>query len=179
MRIKRWGFSLAELLVAMFVMVVGIAGVTSAIYWGMQKTDSGKYVTQASDLARIITETFVARGEIAEAAVGSPAWPDNSSKIFDDPADRRPVFDEPFQDLSVVGTGITAYDSVIEQRDITKYTRNIRVERLAPPGTLTGPPTNQSGYTASLARLIVKVYWNEKGHERHVTLETIIPHGVE
>ena len=178
MKINTRGFSLAELLVAMFVMVVGIAGVTSAIYWGMQKTDSGKYVTQASDLARILTETFVARGEIAEAAP-SGGWPASDSKINDLPEERRPVFDEPFQDLSVAGTGFTSYDSVIEQRDITKYTRNISVERLAPDGTLTGPPGNQSGYTAELARLTVRVYWNEKGHERNVKLETLIPHGVE
>ena len=177
MKLKHWGFSLAELLVAMFVMIVGIAGVTSAIYWGMQKTDSGRYITQASDLARILTETFVARGEIAEAD-GSPPWPSAASKINDDPSERRPVFDEPFQDLSSVGAGITSYDSVIEQRDIDKYKRNIRVERLAPEGSLTGSPGNQSGYSASLARLIVKIYWDEKGHERHVTLETIIPHGL-
>lgn len=179
MKTKRWGFSLAELLVAMFVMIVGIAGVTSAIYWGMQKTDSGKYVTQASDLARIITETFVARGEIAEAAVGTPPWPDSDSKINDNPEERRPVFDEPFQDLSIAGTGFTAYDSVIDQSRIDRFRRNISVQRVAPAGTVTGPPDNQSGYTAELAVLTVKIYWDEKGHERHVSLETIIPHGVE
>jgi hypothetical protein len=178
MRIVSRGFSLGELLVAMFVMVVGIAGVTSSIYWGMQKTDSGKYVTQASDFARILTETFVARGEIAQAAALTPPWPDADSGINDEPGERRALFAPPFQDLATAGAADMAYGAVLEQRDVDKYSRNIQVERLAPEGTLTGPPGNQSGYSAELARLVVRVYWDEKGHERHVKLETVIDHGL-
>lgn len=167
------GFSLAELLVAMFVIVVGIAGVTSALFWGLQKTDSGKFHTQASNLCRVFTESYLARG-LTTLSLGASTWPPATSGVNDGPNERKPLFSPPFNDLADFTID---YDSNLTTAELEKFTRNVSVTRLAAPGSVEGP--NGTGYKASLARLVVRVYWHEKSLERHAELETVFSHGVE
>ena len=56
------GFSLVEVLIAMFVIVVGVAGVTATMWWATKRSDSGKVMSEASNIARFVSETIRTQG---------------------------------------------------------------------------------------------------------------------
>lgn len=153
------GFSLIEVLIAMFVIAVSLLGVMSALFWGTQHSDSGKVMTEASNLARTITEGIRIQGL---ANLLPP-------ELDDAPAVRKAIDDPPLQ--SVVTTylssikGQTGTNTENTQSEVSRFRRNISVERL------TGGDTHSSG----LATLTVRIYWDEKGAERRAIVETIIP----
>ena len=157
------GFSLIEVLVAMFVIVVGILGVMSALYWGMSHSDSGKQMTEASTLARTLAETIRLRG------VKRPFPTD-----FTDAASvRKPLNAPPFSNLenevylNVIKGQNGAGGAANTQTALTRYQRNVSLTEMAAAGS----PSHLGG----LARLSVKIYWREKSLERRVNVETIIP----
>lgn len=153
------GFSLIEVLVALFVISVGIMGVMAALVWGVQHSDSGKVMTEASSVARSLTETIRLRGYLKRPF---PAWATEDSEA------RSEITDFPFNSpddevyLSVV-TGPSASNT---QSDLARFQRNISVAELEPGGT---------SHLASMVRLSVKVYWQEQALERHVVVETLVP----
>lgn len=184
MKTDQKGFSLSELLVAMFVLVVGISGVTSALYWGTQRIDSGKYVTDATEFGRLISERIVGSGVIRSEALLSGGWPqkgvsginDNALTSGQDPMTVcRKLFEVPISDLEFGAqtdyTGGTASQSKVDQ-----YRRHITCDRLQPKGWVNA---SGSSYLADLARITVTIYWQEKGHVRNVRFETLAKHGVD
>lgn len=152
------GFSLIEVLVAMFVISVGIMGVMAALFWGVQHSDSGKIVTEASTIARTIAETVRLQG------VKRPfnTWAN------DPPAARVAVDAVPFNGpnspyLNVIKGPNTANT----QSSLARFQRNISLVELSPPST--------TSHLGSLARLSVKIYWREEALSRQVNVETIVP----
>ena len=155
----------------MFVIVVGVAGVTSTIWWATQKSDSGKLVTEASTLGRSLVEAVVSRNLVNRTAAG--VWPGPASGL-NDPVDlRRDIRDAPFDDANLdyvfVGHNVGP-DSEQTASSLDRFRRNITVERR----TAVGADEPDEG----LAQLTVTIYWDEGSLERRVQVHSLIGHGV-
>lgn len=168
------GFTLAEVLVAMFVIVVGIAGVTASIWWATKHKDTGREITEATNYCRMLTEAIMSRSGGFDWASYAP-WPSNTSGVNDAASDRRPIFSTPFANLGQEVTGqrvvTTAMSNVVGSsnmlsNDASRFTRNIQLTRLGTTGK----------YDNKLARVLVTVYWQHKEIEKRVVMETITKH---
>lgn len=166
---RQSGFSLMEVLIAMFVIVVGISGVTATLWWGHKHADSGKIVTEASQHARFFAEKV--RLNATPGMTGS-TWP-NTAGLNDAPSARVALFAPPFQTFDADaahrrGQSVSVGNQATES-DFNRFTRNISYRQLSPGGN---PATD---YAATIGLLTVRIYWNEEGRERHVAVETLIP----
>lgn len=169
------GFSLAEVLVAMFVIIVGIAGTTSVIWWGLMQEDAGKSIHEASNIGRIITENILASNPIPQAANGQP-WPGADSGLNDAPDVRRPLNAPPNGVAASLfennGRGLGEVASLGNiHSNLGRFTRNITVTRLAEPGS--------EDFNSDLALLTVRIYWPDTPMERSVVQQVVLPHGLE
>lgn len=158
MTITKRGFSLVEVMFAILILIVGVSGVSHVLWWGKQNERSGPVLTDATNHARVLTETVVNRG--VRAGGGVADWPQTGSGLYDDPATRSPLYD-PIQG-SIFVPHLSATDT-------SRFTRNVRAERLSDLNSTTG--THEEG----LALVVVRVYWNEDGdaHERHVEMRAL------
>jgi hypothetical protein len=158
----------------MFVIIVGIAGVMSSIYWGLQHQDSGKIMSEASNHAKLILERIAINGYVTTGT----GWPTAASGINDPDLDtRRDIHDFPFAALEEFNLGqsvkvgsTTAGSQNNFGSGTDRFTRNIQTTRLTP----TNPPNDD--YKSSLARVDVRVYWFEKKYERKVLVQGVFPH---
>lgn len=170
------GFSLAEVMVAMFVIVVGIGGVTATIWWGSQKSDAGKLIQEASGIGRILIEHMASSGQIfTNASPAPPAWFDAASGINDAAiTDRSPIDAPPFDASQLLMTHIQ--NSLTNtQSDIDRFSRNITCTRMNPAGT--------GVYGEELCTVKITVFWQDKRsttnptlREHHVTHELVMAH---
>lgn len=146
---------------AMFVIVIGISGVTSAIYWGLEKQDSGKVIAEASAHGELILEQVLqtAPSTAADASL----------------SDRTPLYDPPFDKLAdyrlgqtekVGKSGGTVGSQKNLENDVSRFTRNIQIQKLTPNGTV-------DAFRSGMSLVTVRIYWTEKNHERHVTVEGV------
>lgn len=158
-KIRTLGVSLVEVLIALFVISVGIMGVMAALTWGVQHSDSGKVMTEATTLARTFTETIRLRG------IKSPFPAYYTNSVADRVALDAAPFDGPDSIYLKVIKGPTDANT---QSSLARFQRNISIKKLDKKPA--DPP-----HVDSLARLSVKIYWQEEELERHVDLETIIP----
>jgi len=146
----------------MFVIVVGIAGITSTIWWATKRSDSGKVVTEASNHARSIFETI-----LSKELLKNPTLADSSDTART--AMRAAPFDAPSLDY-IFGEHIKGQSGLNNNEissDIDRFTRNIRVvDRVA------------GDYDENLTNLRVRVYWKEGNHERNVSLEGVVARNV-
>jgi prepilin-type N-terminal cleavage/methylation domain-containing protein len=175
MRRKSQGFSLAELLIAMFVLVVGIAGVTSSIWWGVQKADSGQYLSDASNYARVLMESVVLGGLVkAETVNKGLNLPSAASGLNDGVNDRVPIFDPP----TVFTSLRTTYAVEDSAADIDRFRRNISTVRLAAANSKDSLGGN---HYSNMFRITVRVFWQDGGtvasdltrFNRQLQLETV------
>ncbi len=153
----RRGFSLVEVLTAMFVIVVGLSGVTATLWWGTRQTDNGKVITEASNIARICMETLIIQGRFKQ-----------SVNVNDAANVRNPVSAPPLAaaDFTTVGTTVAGDDRNIASMT-DRFTRNISMQPLS---------NNTTDYDYPLCRATVRIYWKDKeNRERSVTHETITP----
>ncbi|MBI3924123.1 MAG: prepilin-type N-terminal cleavage/methylation domain-containing protein [Armatimonadetes bacterium] len=155
------GFSLIEVMIAIMVLLVGISGVTHALWWATQHEKEGSRMSEATNHARVVLERIIPTGVIAQG-VPAGGWPTDASGLHDDPTERRPLYSGPPNVLAGLGAHLNATDT-------SQFSRNIRVERLS-------ADTDSHEYT--LAVITVRVFWNEQGHERSVELQTVVPHGI-
>lgn len=180
------GFSLAEVLVAMFVLTVGISGVLSALWWGHSRIDSGKYMSEATNHCRAFYETIVSEGLINDAAIASGgSWPNATSGLADPAAARVVMNAAPFNtgnltfQPQVTGQSSTALSSGNNgnsnelSSDLQRFRRNIVVTRLDPAGRSTS-----EFYVDDLALIQIRVYWEEKNYERFAELKGIAKHNI-
>ena len=190
---KARGFSLAEVLVAMFVILVGISGITSTIWWGTQRADSGQLVTEASNHARTLFETVVSRNLVKLAADSNggnfPVGGGTFGLVSANAGTRTPVYAAPFDkatlgvDLARHVRGQSTATSMINpaqqlgsqnevSSEMARFTRNIDCRR----GAVANPGVDD--YQPELCTLIVAVYWREGRHERNVSVQGVIRHNV-
>lgn len=182
------GFSLAEVLVAMFVIVVGLSGVTSSLWWATDRADSGKFLTEATNHGRALFEVIASEGMIVKAAELSAdkTWPDGSNGLVDElESDRTPLTAPPFDNanlafqiqakgqaagpLSSGGTG--SKDEL--SSELEKFRRNIDITRKVPG---VGAPVE--AFVDRLAVVRIRIYWNEKNHERKAEIRGVLEHNV-
>ena len=79
---RRLGFTLAEVLIAMFVLTVGIAGVTASLWWATKNQGAGREMTEASNHGRVLMEALISSMEVNWTALkGGNAWPDQNSGV--------------------------------------------------------------------------------------------------
>ncbi|MFA5508748.1 MAG: prepilin-type N-terminal cleavage/methylation domain-containing protein [Vulcanimicrobiota bacterium] len=151
---KHGGFSLAEVMIAILVIVIGLAGVTAALVYGIRNSTRGKYISESTQLARTYLEYTQNTGLLDSSSPGEP-WPTSESGINDAPQDRSLLNAPPFGGLSFIPDRVE------------KYRRNIRVERLA------DDPDN---HRYNLARVTVNIYWNDTQGEHRSELTGVVRH---
>lgn len=153
-------FSLVEVLIAIVVFIVGISGVTSALWFGVKSSQHGTRITEATNHGRSMMEALIGRNYIDNAAAlaGTPPWPTDGSGINDnDPNTRRPLDEAPF-----LATHLPA-------SDIRSYTRNVTCERIT---------NDDTSHEYHLARVTISIFWEENGSERKVEISSVVPHAL-
>lgn len=157
LKTRQRGFSLIEVLTAMFVIVVGLSGVTATLWWGSQQSDGGKVIAEASNLGRVCMETLIVRGSFITGA------------DVNDGANVRKNLSAPplaLTDFTTIGLTVAGDHRNISS-NIERFKRNISMERLS---------NNTNRYDFPLCRATVRIYWKDKNnHERFVAQETITP----
>ena len=166
---RRIGFTLAEVLIAMFVLTVGIAGVTASLWWATKNQGAGREMTEASNHGRVLMEALISSMEVNWTALkGGNAWPDQNSGVNDAAGTRRDVYAAPFVGLEQSVTGQSLIQSNLTY-DVSQFKRNITVTRQGAANT----------YDFGTCIATVRIYWNtEKGRERSVAIESIIDHSL-
>jgi len=129
------GASLAELMIALGVLAVGILGVFQVFADGVRGEAQADRVTSAIMYDRQLI-TLIRTRNLAFGGIASDAS-----------TDRRALNEAPFANDLPADSG---------------FTRNIQLQQFEP-----------SGYPSSLRRIIVTVYWSDRGTERKVELQTV------
>lgn len=166
-RKKGRGLSLAELLVAMAVIAIGMSGVAASLYFGFQKSQHGDKISTASNHARTLIELAVGRnlndgGTIVPLdAQGLPTATSGLNDATTDPP--VPLASAPFFDNDFLPVGEAG--SVDPRAYLDDFQRKIQITRLGAAGT----PEE------FLERMTVTIYWEEKGGRHNVSLSAIIP----
>lgn len=156
-RLRSRGMSLAELLIAIFVVSVGVLGTVSALWYGIR---SEKYserranaVFQARELLNAMkSENIPFQG--SDTVAGVP-WLTVGSHLNDgdydddsDDGDSRRAFNEfPFGNLY--------------QTNEFNFQRQVEMKLLS---------TDTDNYLNNICAIKVSLYWNEGRHEKEVTL---------
>lgn len=174
-RRKTLGLTLAEVLVAIFITVVGISGVTSVLWWGLQKQDHGKLISEASNLGRIILENIIIQGAVG-LTPNTTTWPGTASGLNDAAATRHEILAAPIP-FSVINTMTEHLGGASASADhhnifsnIDRFRRNISVERLG---------VDNSTSEGRLCRMTVAIYYQDGAYEGRVLQEAVFPHGKE
>jgi hypothetical protein len=165
------GLTLAEVMVAIFVILVGVSGVTATIWWGLQKQDQGKLITEASNIGRIILENIMIQGTVG-ISPNITTWPTAATGLNDAPTDRREILAAPIP-FSIVTTltdhlgasSTSTHHNIFS--DLGRFRRNITCQRLGP---------NNSTAAGRLCRLTVTIFYQDGAYEGRVVQEAVFPH---
>lgn len=154
------GFSLVEVMFALTIILVGLAGVTGALIFGMGAGRHGDTMATASHHARTLIETAAGRDYISLAAdlSGPDGMPGATSGLNDDDA------------ADPVALDAAPFEAVfLPDANIQPFRRKIRTVRKGAKGTIEG----------SLALMTVEIFWDEKGVERSVEITAALPHTLD
>lgn len=141
------GFSLSEVLIAILVIVIGLAGVTASLVYGVRNSTRGKEISDSAQLTRTIFE-YIQSTSLIEGGSGDN-WLDEESFLNDPPEARRLLNERPFGGL------------VFTPNQVEKYRRNISVERAS------DEPTH---HRYQIALVTIKVFWSDEQGEHHSKL---------
>lgn len=138
---------MVELLVAVFVISVGLFGVLGALGYGVSASRSGELMSEAVNHCTHLIELIRSRNLDFQ---GSPPPPPSSSGINDaNASDRRALDAYPFADDFPPGT---------------PFTRNVRIERVG---------SSSGSYDYEVMKITCTLYWEEQGAERSVRFEAL------
>lgn len=151
---KQTGFSLAEVMIAILVIVIGLAGVTAALVYGIRNSTKGKYISESTQIARAIFEYTQSAGLVDTVDPGDP-WPTADGGLNDAPDERRRLNAAPFGGLAF-----------LPQR-VEKYTRNVKVERVS---------ADPNSHRYNLATVTVTVYWVDEHGEHKSEVVGVVRH---
>lgn len=150
----------------MAVILIGIAGVVGSLTFGLRASSHGEMLTDASNHARMLIECMVGRDYISRATALTPKsgsaagnWPTAASGLNDagPVALDAPPFDE-------------NPDIYLDTATLHEFTRQVTCERR---GSASGDPDE------FLANVTVRIFWEEKGVQKSVTMSAVIPHTLE
>lgn len=152
----RYGFSLAEVMIAILVIVIGLAGVTASLVYGVKNSKRGREVSESSQISRAVFEYMQNTNLIDMADLDRPTeWPDEDSGINDKEEERRLLNDPPFGGV------------YFRPEYVAQYRRNIKIERVS---------NDITSHRHKLARVTVRIYWSEGPIEHHSELIGMIRH---
>ncbi len=140
------GFSLAEILVAIFVVTIAALGLISVLIYGTRANGQAQKMALATHLCREI---------VAAIRNNELAWPPGAldANLVDSPSDRRDLDAPPLD-----GMGLPVYQDM---------KRNVLIEQdLSPTG---------SDHRDKLARITVRVFWTHEDQERSVEMTAFQP----
>lgn len=143
------GLTLVEVLVAIFVVSVGVLGAMSALWYGIRAERYAERRTTGVFVCRELLNLIRSRNEPFNSTfpvIGSDLNDGNYDNDSDDSGPRRPLNHPPFaNDFS----------------GAENFRRRIEMKRLS---------TDPNSHLSSLAAIKVTVFWDEGGHEKWVTL---------
>ncbi len=149
----RGGFTLIEVLIAIFVVSVGVLGTMSALWYGIRSERYSERRTAAVFVVRemlnqirsqnlpFTTSTFPAVG----SELNDGSFDDDS----DDSGPKRAFNAPPFANTTSFGNTTESFQ------------RRIEMKRLS---------TNENDYRSTIAAVKVSLFWNEGASEKKVTL---------
>lgn len=166
---RRRGVSLIELLIAIGVLAVGLSGVAASLYYGHAQSKHGDDLARASQYSRMLIEIATSRNFVDTAVpIGGDGLPTEDSGVNDsDGEPPRELVAAPYTPKDFIGYWNTSEaDRDDTQRELLRYKRNIRMERVGTKGT---PEEN-------LVRVHVTVYWEQKseGGKNSVSTSAIV-----
>lgn len=149
---KSKGYSLAEVLVAVFVLSVSLLGTAAALHYGMQAVLHGSLMTEASANARALLEIMQAENR----PFSSTALPDSSSGFNDAPGVNRALNAPPFN----------LPDYKLEPA--SRYQRHIEVQSYSQPSDSAAA----QAWKVDVRQVTVTVFWYESGRSRSLALRS-------
>lgn len=166
---KRRGVSLVELLIAIGVLAVGLSGVAASLYYGHAKSKHGDDLARAAQYSRMLIEIATSRNFVDTAVpIGDDGLPTPESGVNDSSTEPpRELVAAPYTPKDFIGYwSDSEADRDDTQRELLRYKRNIRMERV---GTEDTPEEN-------LVRVHVTVYWEKKkeGGKNSVSTSAIV-----
>lgn len=166
---KRRGVSLAELLVAIGVIAVGLSGVAASLYYGHAKSKHGDDLAKAAQYSRMLIEIATSRNFIdSNIALGANGLPAPTSGMNDSASQApRDLVAPPFAPKDFLGYwNTTESERDDTERELLRFKRNIRVERVGTKGSA----------QEHLARITVTVHWVEKkeGGKNYASTSAIV-----
>lgn len=161
------GVSLAELLIAIAVIVVGMSGVAASLYFGFTKSKHGDEVADATQYARMLID-LTSKLDLANGfPLDSNNLPKSDSGINDSTGQApRKLDDPPFDYTQFTGWWTTNVSYDKSKAMLGHYTRNIRIERIGASGST----------EEHLGRITVTIYWpkEKNGGKNYVTTSTLV-----
>lgn len=164
------GVSLAELLIAIAVIVVGMSGVAASLYFGFTKSKHGDEVADGTQYARMLID-FTSKLDLANAfPLDSNNLPKSDTGINDSTGQApRKIDDPPFSADQFWGLWSTSTAEDANDKSharLGRFTRNIRIERIGKKGT----PEEHLG------RITVTIYWpkEKNGGKNYVVTSTLV-----
>lgn len=151
------GFSLIEVMIAMAVFLIGITGVTSALWYGTHASHHGQRITEATNHARSMMEALKGRNYIDNAIPMVSGWPGATSGINDGATERRALDDPPF------------LNAHLHNADLRSYRRNVTVTRVS---------NDNTSHEFGLAVVVIRVYWFEKETEKSIEMRSLVTHAL-
>lgn len=148
---RQRGFSLAEVLIASFIIVVALAGVTASLTYGVKNSTRGREISESTQLASTLFEYIQGNGLI-DSVDRDEEWPAATSGINDLEDTRRLLNEAPFRAVTFT------------PHQVTRFRRNIRVESLG------------DDHRQKLARVTVTVTWEDSQGEHKTELIGVVRH---
>ena len=145
---------MSEVLIAMVVLAIGVAGVSGAVVYGTRHADSGAFVTESTEVARSLFEEIQGGSLVDTLSPGEP-WPGPDSGLVDGAEVRKQLNEAPFGALNFPGTYLES------------YRRRILVERLS-------PDSNSLEY--EMARVTIEIFWSDPNGEHRTQFYGVVRH---
>lgn len=159
------GYSLAEVMIAMAILAIGMAAVAATLIYGSQKSKHGDSITQAVQHARTLVEVTMGQGFNDNAALvdAGTGLPKTESGLNDTATqDFRALDDPPFSASLFLPDRALGDEGRTGSGHLEKFKRKITMVRRGVPAD-------------GLALMTVTVQWEEEGAKRNVSLSAVIP----
>jgi prepilin-type N-terminal cleavage/methylation domain-containing protein len=154
---RKQGISLIELLIAIFVIAVGVLGTVSALWYGIRSEKYSERRSNAVSQSRELLNAMKAQqypfagsdvvNSVSWLTIGSHLNDGDYDNDGDDDSSRRAFNEYPFENLYPTNE--------------FNFERRIEMKRLS---------NNVNNYQNDLVAIKVSIFWNEGRHEKEVTL---------
>lgn len=149
-RRRRVGYSLIEILMAVFVLAVALLGTVAALHYSVRGSLHGSLYTEASSHARAIMEVMLSENR----AFLSASLPAATSGINDAAGVTRPLNEAPFAQTEYRFPNLSRFRRSIWVQEVRSLNDSVAAR----------------AWRSDLRQITVTVYWNEASRQRSVQL---------